>query len=182
MNATNKNKCVSWSNRVGFAIRQRRVSVAIAVGGLAMLGFALTTSQVMPLGVKKTKVLVSVSARPQSTLPTDPNHQAILSTDSQPQASTPTSSPDGELEIIRDFVLDGLEFAVAGAAVTNQFGPYRQIGSTISWLALELSQPEGDRLVASKQPNDASLAANPLPSPTEKEMATWLLQNSPWTH
>ena len=181
MNATNSNKCVSWSHRIGLAIRQRRISVAIALGGLAILGITLVTSQVKPLSVKKTEELVPVSARLQSTLPKDPHHQAILSTDSQPQASAPTASPDGDLEVIRDFVLDGLEFAVAGAEVFNQFGPFRKIGSTVSWLAQELSQPEDARLMASNAPNDESLAAFPLLSTTEREMATWLVQNSSWT-
>ena len=48
MNAT-KSKYVSWSNGVGLLVRQWRVSIAIAVGGMAMLGIALATSQAMPL-------------------------------------------------------------------------------------------------------------------------------------
>ncbi len=180
MNATNENKCVSWSSRGGFATRQRRILVAITLSGLAFLGIWLATGQAVPLGAKA-EVLVSVSARPQSTLTTDPNHQEILLTDSQLQASIPTASPEGDFEVIRDFALDGLEFALAAAEVSNQFGPYRQIGDTISWISQELSQSEGGGLAVSKQPNDASLAAYPLPSPTEKEMVTWLLQNSPWT-
>ena len=179
MNAT-KSKYVSWSNGVGLLVRQWRVSIAIAVGGMAMLGIALATSQAMPLRGKKSEMLVSISAKPQSTLLPDLGHNVFLSADLQPQTIVPAVTPDVDLEVIHDFVLDGLEFAVAGAEVTNQFGPYRQIGNTVSWLTKELSQSEEVRFVASKQPKDAGLAAYPLPSPTEKEMATWLMQNSPW--
>ncbi len=149
MNAANENKCVSDSSRVGLTTRQQRFSFAIAVSGLALIGFAFTTNHVMPLGAKS-EVLVSIDPRPQSKLPTDPNQQTIESTDSQPQALIPDSSTYDELEVVRDFVMDGLEFAVAGAEVSNQFGPYRQIGNTVSWLTQELPQTEGDRQVASK--------------------------------
>lgn len=168
MNATNKTRYVSRSNGVGIAIRQRRASFAIALGGLTMFGLALASSHVVPLGLKESEVLVTANARPQSTLLPEP------------QASAPTASPDADQEAIRDFVLDGLEFAVAGAEVSNQLGPYRQIGRTVSWLVQEISQPEDARLVANKQPNDASLVSNPLLTTTDREMATWLLQNSPW--
>lgn len=170
MNATNKTKYVSWSIGVGMAIRQRRFSVAIALGGLTMFGLALASSQLVPSGLKKSEVLVSANCRPQSTLL------------AEPQASAPTASPNGDQEALRDFFLDGLEFAVVGAEVSNQLGPYRQIGRTVSWLAQEISQPDDARLVASKQPNDASLVTNHLLSTTEREMVTCLQQNSPWTH
>lgn len=179
MNAANENKCLPNSNRVGLATRQQRFLVAIALSGLAFLGIRLATGLAVPSGAK-TEALVSIDARPQSTLPTDPNHQAIESTDSQAQALNPISSSDDESEVVRDFVMDGLEFAVVGAEVSNQFGPYRQIGNTVSWLTKELSQSEEARLVAIKQPSPAIQVANPLLSSTEKEMATWLLQNSPW--
>jgi hypothetical protein len=182
MNATNKNKFVFWCNRVGLAIRQRRVSVALALAGLAMLGIALETGQLVPLGLKQTEVTKSISARPKSVLSIDSYHNTSLRSYSPPQAPIPAASPDGDLEVIGDFVLDGLEFTLAGAEVSNQFRTYREIGNTFSWLARELSQPENAQLLASQPPTDASLVAYPLRSPTEREMASWLLQNSPWTH
>ena len=170
MNATNKTKYDSWSNGVGLVIRQRRVSIAIALGGLSMLGLASAVNQVGPLSLKKSEVLVSASARVQSTVLPDP------------QALAKAATPDDDQEAIGELVLDGLEFAVAGAEVSNQLGAYRQIGRAVSWLAQQVSQPEDARLVASTQPNDANLVSTPLLSTTEREMATWLLQNSPWIH
>lgn len=181
MNAANKSKYVSWSNCVGLIVRQWRVSVVIAAGGAAMLGIEVATSQAMPLRLKKSEMMVSVSVRPQLAFPPEMGHNAFLSADSQPQTVAPTVSPDGDLDAVHDFVLDGLEFVVSGAEVSNQLGPYKQIGHTVSWLAQELSQSEEARLAASKQPSHASQVANSWLSRTEKEMATWLPQNTPRT-
>lgn len=167
MNANNKRKYVSWSNTVELTFRPWLVSVAIAVGGMAILGIAITTNQTMLRDAKKNEKIVSVSAKHQSA--------------SQPQNVVRTVSSDQDLEVIRDFVLDGLEFAVAGAEISNQLGPYRQIGNTVSWFAKEISKSDETRLLASELPSDAGLVANPFLSRTEREMANWLVQTS-WTH
>ncbi len=181
MTADNNNKCLAYTNSVGPTVRQRRVSVKYAAGGVTMLGIALATLLLLPFGLKRTEEVESTSAYPQSVLPTAPYHKTRLSTYSSPQAPIPAVSPDGDLDVIGNFVLDGLEFTLAGAGVTNQFGTYREIGNTVSWLGQVLAQPENAPLLASQQPTDASLVALPVPTSTEREMATWLLQNSPWT-
>lgn len=179
MKTFNENKCLAGSHNVGSTVRPRRVSVALALSSLAILGIALTTGLAGPFGFQQTEVAKSIVAPPQSEISADPYHNTGLATYSPPQASIPAASPDGDFEVLGDFVMDGLEFTLAGAELTNQFATYRDIGNTVSWLARELSQPENAQILASKQPTGASLVTSP--GPPQNDMATWLLQNSPWT-
>lgn len=179
MNAMNQNKYFYWSNSIRVAIQQRRIPIAIAVVGCAIFGVAVATSQATRFGVKKSEVLISVDTGPQSTLPSERAHNELLALDPKLQASTPTTSQDGEQDVISEFVLDAIEFAVVGVEVSHQFGSFRQIGSTVSWLAQELAQHEDAQLIAST-PSNETLAPYPLLSTTEREMATWLVQNTLW--
>ncbi len=172
-----ENKCLAGSQCVGSKVRPGRVSVALALSSLAILGIAAATGLVGPIGFQQT-VAKSIVA-PQSAASTDSFHHTRLSAYSPPQAPMPMASPDSGLDALSDFVSDGLEFTLAGAELTNQFGTYKEIGHTVSWLGQVLSQPEDTPLLASQPSTDASLVGTPVPP--QSDMTSWLLQNSPLT-
>jgi hypothetical protein len=179
MKTFNENKCPAGSSSVGSTVRQRRFSDKLAPGSLAILGIALATGLVVSFGFQQTEVAKSIVAPSQSAASTDSFHNTRLSTNSPLQAPIPSASPDSGLDALSDFVSDGLEFTLAGAELSNQFGTYKEIGNTVSWLGQVLSQPEDTPQLASQLPTDASLVA--MPALPQHDAATWSLQNSPWT-
>ena len=180
MNVTNQNQDVSWNDRLGWAMQPRRFSVGLTVSGFVLLGIVLTSSQVAPASVKKSEGVESVAVHLATALPIEADDLPSQSRNSQPQALALNASHEIDFKVVHEMARDGLDFALAGAEISNSFGPYKPIGKAVSWFAQALSQPQKNPQLADLPTRDTHLAVHSQGASPEKEKADWLLQNLAW--
>lgn len=145
MKASNNTNRKPWLGSIGRPNSRRSVPRSILAGSLAVLAMVLVIRQIIPVGNFNAESAPTFESQAAATLLPEFGDHIAISTNTQ--SENETASQVNAKEVLNDFLLDGLEVALAGLEIGSPVAQRRKLWRRCLLQATSSNWEHGDPMV-----------------------------------